>query len=57
MTIISTAAPTTDAASALVAEFAGGTDSSVDMMVGIGVLKDSDAVFFNTLARATSLLH
>ena len=52
MTIISTAAPTSDAASALVAEFAGGTDSSVDMMVGIGVLKDSDAVFFQYLGES-----
>lgn len=47
MTILSTAA--IDPASALVAEFAGGSDSSVDMMVGIGVLKDSDAVFFQYL--------
>ena len=49
MTIISTATSTTDAASALVAEFVGGTTSQVDMMVGIGVLKDSDAVFFQYL--------
>ena len=47
MTVLSTA--TIDPASALVAEFSGGTDSSVDMMVGIGVLKDSDAVFFQYL--------
>ncbi len=47
MTLISTA--TIDPAAALVAEFAGGSDSSVDMMVGIGVLKDSDAVFFQYL--------
>lgn len=47
MTILSTA--TIDPAAALVAEFAGGSDSSVDMMVGIGVLKDSDAVFFQYL--------
>jgi len=47
MTVLSTA--TLDPASALVAEFSGGTDSSVDMMVGIGVLKDSDAVFFQYL--------
>ena len=49
MTILSTAA--IDPASALVAEFAGGSDSSVDMMVGIGVLKDSDAVFFQYLGE------
>lgn len=49
MTIISTAAPTTDLATSIVAEFAGGSETSVDMMVGIGVLKDSDAVFFQYL--------
>lgn len=49
MTIISTAAPTTDLAKSIVAEFAGGSETSVDMMVGIGVLKDSDAVFFQYL--------
>ena len=47
MTVLSTA--TLDPASALVAEFSGGTESTVDMMVGIGVLKDSDAVFFQYL--------
>ena len=45
MTVISTAAPTS-AASALVAEFAGGVSSQVDMMIGIGTVKESDAVFF-----------
>jgi len=49
MTIISTAAPATDLATSIVAEFAGGSESTVDMMVGIGVLKDSDAVFFQYL--------
>ena len=47
MTVLSTA--TIDPASALVAEFSGGSESTVDMMVGIGVLKDSDAVFFQYL--------
>ena len=47
MTVLSTA--TIDPAAALVAEFAGGSTSEVDMMVGIGVLKDSDAVFFQYL--------
>ena len=47
MTVLSTA--TLDSASALVAEFSGGNTSTVDMMVGIGVLKDSDAVFFQYL--------
>ena len=52
MTIISTATPTTDAASALVADFAGGSESSVDRMIGIGVIKDSDAVFFQYLGES-----
>ena len=30
----------------LVAEFAGGASSDVEMMIGIGLVKDSDAVFF-----------
>ena len=47
MTVLSTA--TLDPASALVAEFSGGNESTVDMMVGIGVVKDSDAVFFQYL--------
>ena len=45
MTIVSTAA-TTDSSAALVAEFAGGASSEVEMMIGIGLVKDSDAVFF-----------
>jgi len=49
MTVLSTAS--IDPASALVAEFAGGNDSSVDRMIGIGVLKDSDAVFFQYLGE------
>jgi hypothetical protein len=43
MTIVSTAS------TALVAEFAGGASSDVDMMIGIGLVKDSDAVFFEYL--------
>jgi len=50
MTVLSTA--TLDTTSALVAEFAGGSTSEVDMMVGIGVLKDSDAVFFQYLGES-----
>ena len=46
MTIISTAAPATNNTSALVAEFAGGAASDISMMIGIGLVKDSDAVFF-----------
>ena len=42
--IISTAATTES--SALVAEFSGGSQPSVDIMLGIGLQKDSEAVFF-----------
>ncbi len=33
----------------ILAEFAGGTQSDVSMMIGIGLVKDSDAVFFQYL--------
>ena len=47
MTIVSTANTTdVDTSSALVAEFAGGAQSDVAMMIGIGLVKDTDAVFF-----------
>ena len=42
--IVSTASTTQSAA--LVAEFSGGAQSSVDIMLGIGLQKDSEAVFF-----------
>ena len=45
MTIISTA-NATDNSSALVTEFAGGAASEITMMIGVGSVKDSDAVFF-----------
>ena len=32
--------------SALIAEFTGGSSGDVEMMIGIGLVKDSDAVFF-----------
>ena len=34
---------------ALVTEFAGGTSTDVSMMIGIGLVKDSEAVFFQYL--------
>ena len=37
--------------SALVADFAGGASSDVEMMIGIGLVKDSDAVFFQYLGE------
>ena len=42
-----TIAPT----SAIIADFAGGSSSEVDMMIGIGLVKDSDAVFFQYLGE------
>ena len=45
MTIVSTANPTVDT-TALVAELGGQPTQTVDYMIGIGLVKDSDAVFF-----------
>jgi len=45
MTIVSTAALSTST-SAIVSEFSGGSSSNVAMFIGIGLVKDSDAVFF-----------
>jgi hypothetical protein len=45
MTIISTANPATQITS-LVDEFTGGSSSEIKMMIGVGSVKDSDAVFF-----------
>ena len=39
----------TIAPASLVAEFAGGSSNDVDMMIGVGVVKDSDAVYFQYL--------
>ena len=46
MTIISTSALATST-SAIVSEFSGGSSSNVAMFIGIGLVKDSDAVFFH----------
>ena len=48
MTIVSTAFDTqaVDNSALIVAELEGGQTSDVQMMIGIGVVKDSDAVFF-----------
>ena len=35
----------------LIAEFTGGSSNDVEMMIGIGVVKDSDAVFFQYLGE------
>lgn len=45
MTVISTANPTADT-TALIAELGGQASQSVDFMIGVGLVKDSDAVFF-----------
>jgi len=50
MTIISTAAPANNI-SALVTEFAGGASSDISMMIGVGLVKDTDAVFFQYLGE------
>ncbi len=49
MTIVSTA-PTNNI-SALVTEFAGGASSDISMMIGVGLVKDTDAVFFQYLGE------
>ena len=48
MTIVSTAfdTQTVDNSALIVAELEGGQTSDVQMMIGIGIVKDSDAVFF-----------
>jgi hypothetical protein len=48
MTIISTSNPTANTANtaSLVAELGGQATQSVDYMIGIGLVKDSDAVYF-----------
>ena len=45
MTIVSTA-NITDATAALVAEVGGSSSNQVDIMIGVGLVKDSEAVFF-----------
>ena len=43
----------TNPSAALVSEFCGGTSSTMDvaMMIGVGLVKDSDAVFFQYLGE------
>tara|TARA_X000001382_G_C3176315_1_gene181068 strand:- start:849 stop:1541 length:693 start_codon:yes stop_codon:yes gene_type:complete len=45
MTVISTANPSVETAS-IVAEFGGQATQSVDLMIGVGLVKDSEAVYF-----------
>lgn len=45
MTVISTANPSVETAS-IIAEFGGQATQSVDLMIGIGSVKDSEAVYF-----------
>ncbi len=49
-TQMTTSALTTDNAS-LLAEFTGGSTTDVSMMIGIGLVKDSDAVFFQYMGE------
>ena len=48
MTIVSTAMTTT---SAVLSDFTGGDTSDVSMMIGVGLVKDTDAVFFQYLGE------
>jgi len=48
MTIVSTANLATDTAS-IIAEIGGGSAPQVDIMIGVGLVKDSEAVFFQYL--------
>ena len=41
----------TSATDALMAEFTGGSTGSVEMMIGVGLVKDSDAVFFQYMGE------
>ena len=59
MTIVSTApsvngSSAPDVTSAIVAEFAGGQSNDVQMMIGVGLVKDSDAVFFQYVGEDAS---
>lgn len=53
MTIISTAngSQAPDTSASILAEFDGGQNSDVQMMIGVGVVKDSEAVFFQYLGE------
>ena len=42
---------TVNATEALMAEFTGGSTGSVEMMIGVGLVKDSDAVFFQYMGE------
>jgi|GEM_PF-3263808 len=57
MTVISTANPTADTAS-LVAELGGQATQSVDFMIGIGLVKESNAVYFQYIGddQTTALM-
>ena len=45
---------TTDVSAAIVSEFAGGQSNDVQMMIGVGLVKDSDAVFFQYVGEDAS---
>ena len=46
-----TAIVTNPAVSNLISEFSGGSASDIEMMIGIGLVKDSDAVFFQYMGE------
>ena len=41
----------TNPTQSLLEEFTGGSDGSVEMMIGVGLVKDSDAVFFQYMGE------
>ena len=51
---MTTTAITTDVSTEIIADFAGGQQSDVQMMIGVGLVKDSDAVFFQYLGEEQS---
>ena len=48
---MTTSAISTDVASSIVAELGGSSPTNVEMMIGVGLVKDSDAVFFQYLGE------
>ena len=48
---MTTSAISTDVAASIVADLGGSSPSSVEMMIGIGLVKDSDAVLFQYLGE------
>ena len=52
--VFGTTVVTTDVSAVIVSEFAGGQSNDVQMMIGVGLVKDSDAVFFQYVGEDAS---